>query len=139
MAKLITAQHQEAFDGVNDIAKSLRENALKTTSFRPIDTLSEWLTRLTGLFMYLTTEFIRLHVARENNEIGSYIKNKMDVLAAGEKFVSAVAERESRNSVSEFVEAEKIVESYKDAAEQGILTLKKLIEIQMLELQREAK
>jgi len=136
---LLKPEDQEVFDKVDSIAKDLRSNALRSSTFKPINALSDWLNELTGCFMYLTTGFNRAKVGRDNNEVNSYIKSKTDTLATGDKFVSAVAEREARQSVNDFVELEKVFEGYRDAAEQGILTIKKLMEVQLLEMQREAR
>ena len=134
MVSLITEQDKEVFANVGDIAKELRELAMRNTSFRVIDWYIEKLNVLTGDFMYLSTRYGESKAARDNNEVSAYIKAKMDSDAAGDKFVSAVGERSARNSVNDFVEAEKVLESYKDAAEQGILTCKKIMDVLALEL-----
>ena len=139
MAKLITDQDTEVFGKVDKIASDLRSNVLKSTTFKPLETLSEWLSELTGSFMYLTNQYNRAKVARENNEINKYIESKMNSLSSGEKFSVSAGEKEARSAVNDFYEAEKVFEGYRDAADQGILTIKKLMEVQLLELQREIK
>lgn len=136
---VLTANDQEVFDKVDSIAKDLRSNALKTSTFKPVQALSDWLNELTGCFMYLTNQYNRAKVARENNEINKYIESKVAALGTGEKFSVSAGEKEARSQVNDFYEAEKVFEGYKDASEQGILTVKKLMEVQLLELQRESK
>lgn len=135
--KLVSDKDREVFNDVTEIWDNLRQSVLGKNTFKPMDTLSDWLSRLTGDYMYLTTRYTEVSVTRRNNEVAKYITLKKDAQVAGEKFVSAVAEREARNEIAEFAEAEHVFESYKDAAQQGILTIKKLIDVQTLELQRE--
>jgi hypothetical protein len=137
--ELITVDDKEVFTKVSNIATELRELVMRSASFRPLDWYQERLNVLTGCFMYLCTRFAEARTARDNNEISSYIKAKMDSQASGDKFVSAVGEREARNSVNNLVEAEKVLESYKEASEQGILTCKKIVDVLMIELERESR
>ena len=137
--ELITEQDKEVFTKVSNIAVELRELAMRNGAFKVADWYVERLNVLTGCFMYLSTRFAQTRAARDNNEISAYIKSKMDSQAAGDKFVSAVGEREARNSVNNLVEAEKVLESYKEASEQGILTCKKILDVLMIELERESK
>lgn len=139
MADLINKEDEEVFAMIDEGAKFLRTVAFKTTSFIPLESLTEQLSKMTGCFMYVTTGYNRKHVARENNEINKYMECKRDASVAGEKFVSAVAEREARNSVQDFATAEEVLEGYKLAAEQAINTLKRLIEVYSLERQKEAR
>lgn len=127
MADLTNEKDQEVFKEVSETWEQLRKVAYKQAAFTPVDTLGEWLSRLTGDFMYLTTRYNSVRVARHNNEVAKYIELKRD--SGDSKFVSAVAEREARNSVSAEAQAEHVFESYKEAAEQGILTIKKLLDV----------
>ena len=139
MTKLLTEQDTEVFTQVSTIAQGFRDVAMQKSNFRTLDWLTEKLSILTGAFMYLTTRYNQVKSARDNNELSKYIQLKQDAVAAGDKFVSASAERESAHEVRDLNEAEKVLESYKDASDQGILTAKKLIEVELLELQREVK
>ena len=132
--ELISKEDKEVFESVGAIAKQMRELAMRNTTFRPIDWYVEKLNVLTGAFMYLSCRYGESKAARDNNEVSAYIKQKMDSEVTGDKFVSAVGERVARHSVCDFVEVEKVVESYKDAAEQGILTCKKIMDVLALEL-----
>ena len=134
MTTLITDSDKEVFSSVSAIAKELRELAMRNTSFRVVDWYIEKLNVLTGSFMYLATRYGETKAARDNNEVSKYISLKMDSNVAGDKFVSAVGEREARNSVNDLVEVEKVLESYKDASEQGILTCKKIMDVLSLEM-----
>jgi hypothetical protein len=134
---LLTAEHEEAFKQIGDIATELRTGAMKNASFKPVDWYQERLNVLTGCFMYVSTAYGKIKATRDNNEVSAYIKSKMDSQVAGDKFVSAVGEREARHSVNDLVEAEKVLESYKEASEQGILTCKKIIDVLSIEMQRE--
>ena len=135
---LINENDTEVFTQVGEIWDNLRKNVLGKTTFKPAETLSEWLQILTGSFMYLNTRYAQARIARDSNEVSAYMRLKGEADAAGAKFVNAAAEREAKSEVVDFVEAERILESYKDASEQGILTLKKLLDVQILEL-REAR
>ena len=134
MVNLINASDKEVFESISNIAKELRELAMRNATFRVIDWYTEKLTVLTGDFMYLATRYGETKAARDNNEVSKYISLKMDSNVAGDKFVSAVGEREARNSVNDLVETEKVIESYKDASEQGILTCKKIMDVLSLEM-----
>lgn len=136
---LVTDIDKEVFEQVAEIWDNLRKNVLGKESFKPIELISKWLQVLTGSYMYLTTRYTAARIARDNNEVAIYMRLKNDAVAADTKFVSAPADREARSEVSELVEFERVFESYQKAAEQGILTLKKLLEIQVLELQQESK
>ena len=134
MGTLITDNDKEVFASVGAIAKELRELAMRNTSFRVVDWYIEKLNVLTGDFMYLACRYGESKAARDNNEVSKYIMMKMDSDTSGDKFVSAVGERAARNSVNDLVEVEKVLESYKDAAEQGILTCKKIMDVLSLEM-----
>ncbi len=136
---LIDDHDKEVFAQVGEVWENLRNNVLKKSTFNPLDVLSEWLQVLTGSFMYLNTRFAEARIARDNNEISAYMGIKAETDAAGEKFINATAERAAKSKVGDFIEASRIFESYKDASEQGILTIKKLLDIQSLELKREAR
>lgn len=139
MSKLINEQDKEVFDIVAKVGEELRSNVFKTAAFKPLEWYEERLNRVTGAFVNLSTRFSELHAARRNNEISAYLQYKNDQIAAGEKFVSAIGEREAHKVVSDLYEAEKVFEGYIEAANQVILTFKKNMEVQMLELQREAR
>jgi len=134
MTSLITASDKEVFESVGAIAKELRELAMRNSTFRPVDWYIEKLNVLTGDFMYLSCRYGESKAARDNNEVSKYISLKMESNVSGDKFVSAVGEREARNSVNDLVEVEKVLESYKDASEQGILTCKKIMDVLSLEM-----
>lgn len=139
MTNLLNEKDDEVFKQVSNVADELRTNVTKNTTFKPLDWYSERLNVLTGAFMYISTRFSELHAARRNNETSAYIKARNDASVAGGKFVSAIGEREAHHAVADFYEAEKIIEGYRDAANQGILTLKKNMEVLITELQREAR
>jgi len=136
---LISEKDKEVFAQVGEIWENLRGAVLTKSTFKPLDTLSEWLQVLTGDYMYLAPRLGEVSVARSNKEVAVYMRLKANALADEVKFVSAPAEKEARSEVSELKEAERIFESYQNAAEQGILTLKKLIEVQLQDQQREGK
>ena len=135
----IDEHDEEVFAQVAEVWENLRTNALKASAFQPQELLSEWLQVLTGSFMFLNTRYVAARVARSNNELSAYMTLKKDAAVAGEKFVNASAEKDAKSQVGDHREAERIFESYKDAAEQGILTLKKLLDVYVLELKREAR
>jgi len=139
MAELITPQLKEVFDQVAKIGTDLRSGAMKASTFKPIAWYQEQMNTLTGDFMFLSAELGRLKAARDSNEISAYMISKNDADTAGEKFTSALGERIAKFAVKDLDSAVRVVESYLEAAEQGILTCKKDIEIEMLELQREVK
>lgn len=136
---IFNEKENEVFGQVATIWENLRGAVLTKSTFKPTDTLSEWLQILTGCFMYINTRYQEAHVARSNNEMSAYMGLKNDAEASGGKFVNASAEKEAKSTVSEMKQKEQILESYKDSAEQGILTLKKLIDLHSLEMQREAR
>jgi hypothetical protein len=139
MTKLITDADNEVFESVSKIATELRTLAVKNATFKPSDWYSERLLVLTGSYMYLCTRYAQLKSGRENNEVSFYIQCKNDLLKMGEKITVSAIEKEARASVNDFVEAEKVMESYQEATNQAILTCKKILDVLMIELQREAK
>jgi len=136
--KYLTEEVGEVLTKAATRLESLR-TIVKSGSFTLLNELVEVLAQFTADYGYLSPLHQKFRAARENNEVQVYITLKKDAAVAGNKFVSAPAEKESRSSVAELLEAEKMLEGYVDAVEQGILTCKKIIEVQMLERQREAK
>ena len=133
MTNLITDEDKQVFEQVGKIAAELRSLAMNQGTFSLVTWYIERLNVLTGDFMYLSTRYSSTKAARDNNEVSKYISLKIESDTSGDKFVSAVGERAARNSVNDLVETEKVLESYKDAAEQGILTCKKIMDILSLE------
>lgn len=132
---IITEQDQEVFKVVADIGVDLRSSVSKG-SFSRLEWYRERLDRLTGAYMFLSDKYRRTKVARVNNEVSFYMQIKNTCEG---KFTSAPAEREARSQVSDWAEAEHIFEGYLEAANQGILTLKKSLEIEVIDKEVEAK
>lgn len=135
---IINEKDAEVFKQVAGIGDEFRTLAVKQ-AFSSTEWYSERLNVLTGAYMYLSARHSAVKTLRVNNEVNKYIQIKTECETAGGKFVSASAEREARDAVSDFALAEHILESYLMAAEQGILTSKKQLDITQAEKQREAK
>ena len=134
--KLIMAKDEEVFKLVSDIGEDLR-TSVRDGAFSRLEWYRDRLDRLTGAYMYLSDKYRRTKVARANNEAAEYV----DIRATWSegKFVSAVAERQARSTIASWAEAEHVFEGYLEAANQGILTLKKSLEIEVIDKQVEAK
>lgn len=133
--EILTGKDTEVFKIVGDIGEDLRGSVDKG-SFSRLEWYRERLDRLTGAYMYLSDKYRRTKVARVNNEVCFYMQIKDSCEG---KFTSAPAEREARSNVSDWAEAEHIFEGYLEAANQGILTLKKSLEIEVIDKEVEAK
>ena len=136
--KYLTEEVTEVLGKAATRLESLR-TIVKSGSFTLLNELVEVLAQFTSDYGYLSPLHQKFRAARENNEVQTYITLKKDAAVAGNKFVSAPAEKEARSSVAELLEAERMLEGYVDALEQGILSSKKIIEVQMLERQKEGK
>lgn len=134
----LTGETLQVIEGAAARLESLRTK-IKGTAFVLLQEFTQLLAEFTADFGYLSPLHQKFRAARENNELQTYMQLKNDAAVAGDKFVSAPAEREARYSVRELVEAEKVLEGYTAAVEQAILTSKKIIEVQMLERQQEAR
>ena len=139
VTSLITEEDKEVAKIIYDIAKDLRQNLVSTAAFKPIDWYKERLDRLTGAFMYVTSRFNQLHALRKNNCVSAFIQYQQDCTVAGDKFVVATAERIADNQIKEVYEAEKFFEGLREGSEQGVMTIKKNMDILSIELQREAR
>jgi hypothetical protein len=135
---IINEKDTEVFNQVAKIGDEFRTLAVKQ-AFSSTDWYSDHLNVLTGAYMYLSARHSAVKTLRVNNEVNKYIQLKTECETTGGKFVSASAEREARDAVSDFALAEHILESYLMAAEQGILTSKKQLDIAQSERQREVK
>ncbi|TDI96943.1 MAG: hypothetical protein E2O29_01540 [Deltaproteobacteria bacterium] len=134
--KLVTVKDQEVFKLVSDIGEDLR-TSVRDGAFSRLEWYRDRLDRLTGAYMYLSDKYRRTKVARANNEVAEYVGIRSTWNEG--KFVSAVAERQARNAIASWAEAEHVFEGYLEAANQGILTLKKSLEIEVIDKQIEAK
>lgn len=135
---IVNEKDAEVFSQVAQIGDEFRTLAVKQ-AFNSVEWYSERLNALTGAYMYLSARHGAVKTLRVNNEVSKYIQLKTECETAGGKFVSASAEREARESVSDFALAEHILESYLLASEQGILTSKKQLDIGQSEKQREVR
>lgn len=138
-SKLVTEKDKEVIKVVTSIHEELLASAVGKSTFKPLDYYRDRLLQLTGAFGYLNSRWAEFRVLRDNGEIKGYVEAKRSAEASGEKFSVASGEKEARAVVQEFYELEKVFESFKDASEQGILTLKKVMDVEMLELERENK
>ena len=134
--ELITKVTQESFKKLGEIAEELR-NYAKRNSFDSLAWLDEKMCEATGHYVNVVTNYQRVKVARSNNEVAAYLEVR-DNWTDG-KFVSAGGDRMARNAVADFAEAEHVLLGYLDASNQVILTLKKSIEIAILNKQLESK
>jgi len=136
--KYITQEAVKVIEGAAIRLETLREK-IKGTAFTLLTEFTVLLAEFTADFGFLAPLHQQIRAVRENNEVSAYINIKKSTESVGSKFVSAPAEREARSSVADLIEAEKLLDGYTTAVEQGILSCKKIIEVQMLERQREAK
>jgi len=137
MPNLITDQDQEVFKQVSDISEELRRATYKDNTFKPIEWYRDRMNRLTGDYMYLSERYGKMKGAKDRNWTDAYMQAKLDSNAAGEKFVNASAERTADHAVKELSEAVLVFEGYLKASEQGVLTCKKNVDVEVEELRRE--
>lgn len=108
---------------IENIGDELRRE-IKDMKPRTLDQYRYWLDRLTGSYMTLTPIFKKYRAKKENNEVAKYVAIRTH-WPKGEKFVSAAADKEA----SSFVAKERYIRDWLEgwilAAEQGIRTIKR--------------
>lgn len=87
----------------------------------------DYLSRLTGYFMYLNPILSELRSYKKNKELREYYSLKMQIENEGKKFVSAPVEKEASLAVAEVRRIRNIVEGYVDACKTAISSCQSII------------
>jgi len=121
--KKVVNESKQIFGEIDHIGEQLRNSS----GDLPPGMYLEWLDKATGCYVYLAPIHRKLKAIKTNKEAKEYMNLKLKASSNNEKFVSAVAERESSLVVSEERLVRDIFEGYVIATEAIINTCKKHI------------
>ena len=93
------------------------------------------LSELTGVFMRLNTAFSVALSEKRNREVRAYNRIKQEIENAGNKFVSASAEKQASAEVADYRRIRNYIEGYVDACKTALSSLQSTLK----QLQEEAK
>lgn len=117
---------------IMSIGKKLRNDATMQKE-RALNDYREMLNKMTGAYIYFIPQFKKYRAAKSNNETAKYVNIMLEHSSTGKKFVSKAAEIESSESVANL----RLIRDWLDgqvlAAEQGIRTIKKQMDIYVQE------
>jgi len=87
----------------------------------------DYLSRLTGYYMYLNPILSELRSYKKNKELREYHSLKMQIENEGKKFVSAPVEKEASLAVAEVRRIKNVVEGYVEACKTAISSCQSII------------
>jgi len=111
----ILSNLQPVFDEIDEIAEALGEGIGVEESI-----CLEYLSKLTGYYMYLSPFLNEAKTQKRNNELIRYRELKEEAESEGKKFISAPAEKEAQIYVAEYRKIRNALQAYVDACKVGI-------------------
>jgi hypothetical protein len=110
---------------INEIGQLLRDDAI-SKNFNSAAEYRRCLNVLTGCYMFIAPEFKRWRAIKENNETAKFcqLKNESQV-----KFTAASGDKEASNFVGKERYLRDYLEGWLMAAESGIYTIKKHLDV----------
>ena len=129
--RLLKEDYQSTFDRIDEIADNLQNNAIDSAN-----AIKDVWNETAGMLMSLTSVYKIFEEHKKIKELEKYMEIKNNVLSAGDKFVSASAEREARVSVTEFAKLRDLFASYIKSCEIAVNLFQSMLAYSRVELQK---
>ena len=125
---IILGQLSEVFSEIDYIAGELNSGEVS------LDQYKDYLSRLTGIYMYLSPLVAEAVSMKKNRELREYHEIKIQQENEGKKFVSAPAEKEASMKVADLRRIRNILQAYLDACRVGIVTCQSILKHKLDEI-----